>query len=257
MSSFSGKPKRKHRSDYSVSEYSKLTGCDFAYNNRLSSRLYDMLKVIQRIACNRSTYIRLQGALYKAVRDDRIHDLGSLRLGYGDVSPLKGFRFSLKTSLGRFFMNAPVAEFNEEKNSLEMRISLRSLHRFSNVQERLAKLLIKMYCIVIQVNEQNNMAIHASKDLELLSDHPPEDRSIFFPLQGSENAVVLCLVTVRSWLTTPDGTDQFLSNDSTLMTGEVFDAMLIRDGKRVIFPKEVSKGIPPPIQPVDNEIDWN
>ncbi len=114
-----------------------------------------------------------------------------------------------------------------------------------------------MYCIVIQVNEQNDMVIHASKDLELLSDHPREDRSIFFPLQGSENAVVLCLVTVRSWLTSPDGTDQFLSNDSTLMTGEVFDAMLIRDGKRVIFPKEVSKGIPPPIQPVDNEIDWS
>jgi len=37
--------------------------------------------------------------------------------------------------------------------------------------------------------------------------------------------------------------------------GKIFDAMLILDGKVVIFPKKVPNDIPPPIQ-VD-EIDWD
>lgn len=258
MSSFSKNSKIKQREDYNINKFSHLAGNDFAYNNILSSCLYKVLKPIQPMACNRSTYIRLQNALYKAIRNDRTHDLGSLRLGYGDVSALKGFRFSPKTSLGKFFVNMPVADFKEEKKSVEIRVSLKSLRKFASVHERLSKLQIKIYCIAIQVNDRNDIAVYASKDLELLSDHNRKERAILFPLKDSKHAIILCLATVRSWLKTHDAKELFLSNDTALMTAEVIDVMLIRDGKHIRFPKEDAKDIsPPPILPDDDEIDWS
>ncbi|WP_324757473.1 hypothetical protein [Sphingobacterium thalpophilum] len=261
MSSFfpgSKDPNRKKGEDYLVSEQSQLAGSDFAYNSTLSSRLYRELKSLQRTACNRSTYRRLQNALYEAVRNDQIHDLGSLRLGYGDVSPLKGFRFSLKTSLSRFLMNNPAASFNEEKKSVEMRIALKDLHSFEAIHARLARLVIKMYCIVIQVDNSNEITMQASRDLELQRDHVRTERTAHFSLKNIEDAVILCLCTVRSWLKSPDGKDEFLSNDSTLMTAEVIDAISVRDGHRVVFSGKKDGDIQPDIQANnDDEVEWS
>ncbi|TWI15945.1 hypothetical protein [Sphingobacterium siyangense] len=249
-------PNRKKGEGYKVSEFSQSAGDDFARNNILASRLYKTLKPIQPFACTRSTYTRLQVALYKAVRNDQIHDLGSLKLGYGDVSPLRGFRFSLKTSLGRFFVNKPVAYYNEDENKVEIRSSLKSILKFESIHERLAKLVIKKYCILIQLDEPNAITVMSSKDLDLKQGHSLEDRSVFFPLKDNINVLVLCLSTVRCWLKTPDEAEQFLSNDTTLMTAEVIDVILIRDGKCMFFPEKEANKMLPPIQPSDDELDW-
>ncbi|MGE8426456.1 MAG: hypothetical protein ACN6O7_01225 [Sphingobacterium sp.] len=257
MAKFS-KNRKGSNENYKISQLSRLVNNDFAYSNKLAGRLYKILKPIQQMACSRSTYKEFLDALYKAVRNDQSHDLGSLRLGYGDVSDLKGFRFSAKTSLGKFFINTPVADFKEEKKSIEIRVPLGSLRKFACIHERLSKLQIKIYCIAIQINDQNDIATYASKDLELLNDHSRKERTVHFPLKDSEHAVILCLATVRSWLTVLDGAEQFLSNDTSLMTAEMFDVLLIRDGKKIVFPKEDSNDmLPPNSANDDSEIDWD
>jgi hypothetical protein len=258
MANFSQNRRKGSSGNYNISQLSRLVNDDFAYSNKLAGRLYKILKPIQQMACTRSTYKDFLDALYKAVRNDQSHDLGSLRLGYGDVSDLKGFRFSAKTSLRKFFINNPVADFKEGMKSVEIRVPLESLLKFASVHERLSKLQIKIYCITIQVNDRNDIGVYASKDLELLIDHSRKERAVHFPLKDSEHAVILCLATVRSWLTALDDAEQFLSNDTALMTAEMFDAMLIRDGKRIVFPKEDSNAMLPPIQDDDGgEIDWD
>ncbi|MDM1293809.1 hypothetical protein HX021_05815 [Sphingobacterium sp. N143] len=251
-------PNRKQGKDYNVSELSQLAGDDFKYTNKLASRLYKLLKPIQERSCDRFTYTRLQKALYKAVRNDQSHDLGSLRLGYGDVSSLKGFRFSLKTSLGKFFVNNPASKFDKGKNSIEVRVPLDSLQKFENINSRLAKLVIKLYCIVIQINDRNDMEIHVSKNLELQRDHVRKDRTVSFSLGDRQDVVILCLCTIRCWLMEANEKDTFLSNDATLMATELVDAILIRDGELLTFSQEDSNDLLPPLRSNDgDEIDWD
>jgi len=243
---------------YELSENSRLAGLDFTYNSGLTSRLYQILKSIQPRACERSTYIRLQNVLYEAVRNDRVHDLGSLRLGYGSVLPLKGFRYSKRVSWNNFFMNHPVAHFDEAQQQVRVQLHLVGLRKFNLIHEKLRKIDIKIYCVVIQLDDRNTIFYHSSKVLELRQEDHKVDRGITFTLEDCKDVVILCLGTVRCWLTSPDGCDEFMSNSSTLMTGEIFDVILIRGGKHTIFPEEKSDKLPPPIsQSHDDEVDWD
>lgn len=257
-SSGKGKKERKRGEAYVLSENSKLTGLDFTYNSNLASRLYQILKPMLRAACERTTYLRLQNALYAAVRNDREHGLGSLRLGYGSVLPLREFRYSKRVSWSNFFMNHPVAHFDETRQQIQVQLPLAGLRKFDLIHERLAKIDIKIYCVVIQLDDRNTIFYHVSKTLELRKEDHKVDRGITFTLGDCKDAVILCLGTVRCWLTSPDGNEEFMSNNSTLMTGEVFDAILIREGKETIFPEEKSYKLPPPILPGDDdEVDWD
>ncbi|MND64100.1 hypothetical protein D3C87_579220 [compost metagenome] len=248
----------KQMVSYVLSENSRLAGLDFTYNSGLASRLYQILKSIQPRACERSTYIRLQNILYEAVRNDRVHDLGSLRLGYGSVLPLKGFRYSKRVSWNNFFMNHPVAHFDEAQQQVQVQLHLAGLRKFELIHERLTKIDIKIYCVIIKLDDRNTLFHHASKTLELRKGDHKADRRITFTLEDCKDAVILCLGTVRCWLTSPDGQDEFMSNGGTLMTGEIFDALLIRGGKHTIFPEEKSDKLPPPILPShDDEVDWD
>lgn len=252
------KNERKRGDAYDLSENSELTGLDFTYNCKLASRLYQILKSIQPRACGRSTYIRLQNVLYKAVRNDREHDLGSLRLGYGSVLPLKGFRYSKRVSWSNFFMNHPMVHFDEAQQQVRVQLHLAGLRKFNTIHERLVKIDIKIYCVVVQLDDRNTLFHHSSKTLELRKGDHKVDRRITFTLKDCRDAVILCLATVRCWLASPDGKDEFMSNSSTLMAGEVFDALLIRGGKFTVFPEEKSDKLPPSILPSDDdEVDWD
>ncbi|WP_343562325.1 hypothetical protein [Sphingobacterium sp.] len=257
-SSGKSKKERKHGEAYDLSENSKLTGLDFTYNCKLAGRLYKILKPIQPQACERSTYIRLQDALYAAVRKDREHDLGSLRLGYGSVLPLKGFRYSKRGSWNNFFMNYPSVHFDEARQQVKIRLQWIGVRKFNSIHERLEKLDLKIHCIVIQLDDRNTLFHQASKTLELKKEDHNVDRGVTFTLEDCRDAVILCMASVRCWLTTLDGREEFMSNSSTLMTGEIFDALLIRGGKLTIFPEEKSDKLPPPILPgQDDEVDWD
>lgn len=257
-SSGKSKKERKRGDAYELSENSKLTGLDFTYNCNLASRLYQILKSILRVACERSTYLRLQNVLYEAVRNDREHDLGSLRLGYGSVIPLKGFRYSKRVSWNNFFMNHPVVHFDEAQQQVQVQLHLVGIRKFELIHERLVKIDIKIYCVVIKLDDRNTIFYHSSKTLELRKEDHKVNRGITFALEDCKDAVILCLATVRCWLTTPDGREEFMSNGGTLMTGEIFDALLIRGGKHTIFTEEKSDKLPPPILPShDDEVDWD
>lgn len=155
-------------------------------------------------------------------------------------------------------MNHPVAHFDETRQQIQVQLPLAGLRKFDLIHERLAKIDIKIYCVVIQLDDRNTIFYHVSKTLELRKEDHKVDRGITFTLGDCKDAVILCLGTVRCWLTSPDGNEEFMSNNSTLMTGEVFDAILIREGKETIFPEEKSDKLPPPILPGDDdEVDWD
>nr|WP_288808222.1 hypothetical protein [uncultured Sphingobacterium sp.] len=254
----SGKKERKRGDAYDLSENSKLAGFDFTYNSNLASRLYQVLKSILKVACVRSTYTRLQNSLYEAVRNDRVHELGSLRFGYGSVLPLKGFRYSKRVSWNNFFINHPMVHFDEMKQQVKVQLQLTGIRKFDSIHQRLAKIDLKIYSLVIQLDDQNTLSHYASKTLELRAEDRKVNRGVTFTLDDCKDAVVLCLATVRCWLTSPDGSSEFMSNGSTLMAGEIFDVLLIRGGKHTIFPEEKSDNLPPPILPDDDdEIDWD
>jgi len=148
-------PYRKKGKDYNLSENSKLAGADFAYSNTLASRIYRQMKIIQDDSAKYESFLRLKKKLYMVIRNDRQHDLGQLKLGYGNINPLKNFRFSPKTSWQTFFMNYPTTNFDAEKEELCISTPPILAREVDTLPERVRKVILKMHIIKVSIDDEN------------------------------------------------------------------------------------------------------
>lgn len=250
-------PYRKKGKNYRLSENSKLTGADFGYTRKLASQIYKIMQLIQNESCKNDTYTRFSKVLYKVVRNDQVHELGKLQLGYGNVAPLKGFRFFKKTNWHNFFMNKPTAELDIEKGAIRFAIPPIFVGEFNKFPKRMRKVIIKMHCIQISVGDENIIELNSSKELVMTGVDNINSRSVYFAVKDSVNVVVLCIATVRIWLHSLDSKEEFLSFDSKFMTAEIFDALVIHDGQLCHFEEEEFSDVKPPEFPnLDEEVDW-
>ncbi|UZJ65796.1 hypothetical protein OKW96_06430 [Sphingobacterium sp. KU25419] len=65
------------------------------------------------------------------------------------------------------------------------------------------------------------------------------------------------MATVRIWLESVNGKEEFLSFNSKLMTAEIFDALVIRDGQLCYFEEQKFSDMKTPEFPELNEgVDW-
>lgn len=250
-------PNRKKGKDYQLSENSKLTNADFAYSNKLASKIYGLLKIVQKESCETGSYRRFSQAVYAAVRNDREHGLGQLKLGYGSVEPLKKFRIAKKTNWQSFFVNNPTADFDAAKGALRVTIPPISERELNCFPERTTKVVLRMHCIQVSIDDENEVTAVSSKELIMAIKEKMVSRSVYFSVKDKPNVLLLCLVTVRVWLkSTYDKTD-FLSNNMKFMTAEIFDALLIRNGQLCQFEDIKQSDIRPPTLPDSDEgEDW-
>jgi hypothetical protein len=250
-------PNRKKGKDYQLSENSKLTNVDFAYSNKLASKIYRRLKILQKGSCDPDSFMRLSQVVYQAVRNDQEHELGQLQLGYGSVEPLKEFRISKKTSWQTFFMNYPTAYFEEEKGELCLAIPSISARELNHFPERTNKVVLNMHCIQVSIGDENLVTVVSSKELIITNKEDVHARSVYFPIKDKSNVVLLCVVTVRIWLMSTDDKTNFLSDNTKFMTAEIFDALLIRNGQLCQFEEMKQSDIKPPELPdSDERMDW-
>ncbi|UIR56071.1 hypothetical protein LZQ00_17630 [Sphingobacterium sp. SRCM116780] len=250
-------PYRKKGKDYNLSENSKLTANDFAYSAKLASSIYKVFKSLQRESCKSDTFSRFKKVVYQTIRNDQEHMLGQLRLGYGSVSPLKGFRFSKKSNWQSFFLNYPTIYFDAQKGEVRIAIPPILIHDFNKFPSRISKIIMKMHCFQVAIDSENTIEFNSSKDLLLQQGDNMPSRSVVFSTKNKADVLLLCVGTLQTWLLSADGQEEFLSYNSSLMTAEIMDALLIRDGQLCSFAEERLDDLKPPILPVTNdEVDW-
>ncbi|MEJ5146205.1 MULTISPECIES: hypothetical protein [Sphingobacterium] len=250
-------PYRKKGKDYNLSENSKLAGADFAYSNTLASRIYKQMKIIQDDSAKYESFLRLKKKLYMVIRNDRQHDLGQLKLGYGNINPLKNFRFSPKTSWQTFFMNYPTTNFDAEKEELCISTPPILARELDTLPERVRKVILKMHIIKVSIDDENTVDISSSKELVIVKGDDVESRSVIFSIKDKPNVLLLCVATVRMWLLSTDRKEEFLTLNTKYMTAEIFDAILIRNGQICKFEEETNKESRPSEFPdSDEELDW-
>lgn len=250
-------PYRKKGKDYNLSENSKLAGVDFAYSNTVASRIYKQMKIIQDDSAKYDAFLRLKKKLYMAVRNDCEHDLGQLKLGYGNIKPLNNFRFSKKTNWQTFFMNYPTANFDVEKGELCISTPPILARELDTLPERVRKVILKMHIIKVAIDDENTVDVSSSKELVIVKGDDVESRSVIFSIKNRPNVLLLCVATVRMWFLSTDHKEEFLTLNTKYMTAEIFDAILIRNGQICKFEEETNKESHPPEFPdSDEELDW-
>lgn len=250
-------PYRKKGKDYNLSDNSKLTSIDFSYSRKLASRIYSILKILENEPRQTDTFSRFANQVYQAVRNDQLHELGQLKLGYGSVESLRNFRFSKKNSWQSFFRNYPTADFQSDKGEVCLTMPPTYAREFHLFPERASKVIVRMHCIQISIDNENRLEHCSSKELIITNDEDRDSRSIRFSIKDKPNVLLLCLASVRVWLVSAQGEDEFLSNNKVYMTAEIFDALLIRDGQLCHFVEQKLPDITPPMSSdSDDELDW-
>jgi len=177
-------------------------------------------------------------------------------LGYGNINPLKNFRFSPKTSWQTFFMNYPTANFDVEKVELCISTPPILARELDALPERVRKVILKMHIIKVAIDDENTVDISSSKELVIVKGDDVESRSVIFSIKDRPNVLLLCVATVRMWLLSTDRKDEFMTRNTKYMTAEIFDAILIRDGQICQFEEETNKESNPRVFPDDEEVNW-
>lgn len=246
---------RNKRDEYNLSENSRLAGIDFVYSNKIASKIYAKMKVLEKDSCQSDTYSRLKKVLYQAVRNDQVHELGQLQLGFGDLRSLKGFRFSKKTSWNTFFMNNPTAKFDQEKARVGLAIPTIYAREFNRFPEKTSKAVLRFHCIYVSLNGECIIESRSSK--ELVVRDGVNSRSVYFPIKETSTILILCIGSVHTWLFSNNLESEFLSRNNLFMTAEIFDALLIQDGKLCHFEENKLPDINPPEYPdANDDLDW-
>ncbi len=87
---------------YKLNENSKLSTYDFGYANKIAGRIYSFVKLLMSRSADRTIYQKILSRVMKTVRSDEVHELGKLRIGYGNILALKGLQFNARQSWSGF-----------------------------------------------------------------------------------------------------------------------------------------------------------
>lgn len=245
---------RKRGASYDLNENSKLSSQDFVYANRISSKIYKYSKKCLPTIVNRVDFNRLLKVIYSLVRMDEVHALGHLRLGYGNVSSLKNFRWNKKRSFESMLpwyspMECAIAD-------KKVKIGLPEIKQWNkqSYDARIRFLCLQFHLIAIPFEPNEAPTYLSSKVLDIAPHVNTSAKSTSFDISNIDNCLIIIMgiARYRLWSTTMDS--DFLSYNASYIAADIVAVYRLRDGV-LLEDQNYSQSI----VPVSNEeegTDW-
>ncbi|WP_164110956.1 MULTISPECIES: hypothetical protein [Sphingobacterium] len=227
---------RKHGASYNLSENSKLANVDFTYASKVSSKIYQYGKKIWPEMANRSVFNRLTKNVGELVRLDEKHELGGLRIGFGNSSALKDFRWNKKRTFSRLVPWQTEIQYKEGQRDILVKILKDKLWSVSSTDKRISSLCIRYHALKVPFELDDEIDFLYSKELQVLPGKEPPAKETKFSVPDWDNCLIIVTGVVRCRLWHADGKEDYLSNSQAFMAADILEVFRIRDGK---FMKDV------------------
>lgn len=245
---------RNRGANYGLSEKSKLANKDFTYASKVSSKIYQHGKRTWPEMAERSVFNRLTKRVSKLVRLDEEHELGQLRLGYGNSSALKDFRWNKKRTFSGIVSWQTEVLYNEEKRDILVKILDDKIWSRAAYNSRIRSLCVHYHVLKIPFELDDEIDFRYTKELQVFPGKEPPAKETTFPIQNWDDCLIIVTGVVRCRLWHPGGKEDYLSNSQAFMAADILEVFRVRDGKLM---KDVIRESTPVEKPIpEGGTDW-
>lgn len=241
---------RKRGTHYNLSENSKLANVDFTYASRMGSKIYQHGKKNWPEMAGRPVFNRLAKKVSELVRLDEEHELGQLRIGYGNSSALKDFRWNRKRTFSGLVPWQTEILYHEKQRAVSVKIIDDKLWSFASLDKRVSSLCIRYHALKVPFELDEEIDFIYSKELQVFPGKEPPAKETEFPIGHWDNSLIIVTGVVRCRLWHPDSTEDYLSNSQAFMAADVLEVFRIRNGKLI---KDVIQELKPEQTPIGQE----
>lgn len=232
---------RKNGKDYNLTPNTKLSAQDFSYANKIASQIYRFSKATLPRGLDREVYQKLLTLVMKIVRADEVHELGQLRIGYGNTSCLKGFQLNPRQSWSGYIPWNTLIVCNLKGGHIEITIPETKRWLSKKYNERVSKLAIKYHLFKIPFQLEDEPATLSTKNLYIQPTEEYDEKKTRLDIGGWDNCLVIVVGTVQSYLWETQGNEDYLSMDKSFMGAQFLEVFCLRDDKLIHDrPKEKS-----------------
>lgn len=222
---------RKRGTNYNLGENSKLANTDFTYASKISSKIYQYGKKIWPEMTGRPVFNLLTKRVSELVRLDEEHELGQLRIGYGNSSALKDFRWNKKRTFSGIVPWQTEILYNEIQRGVLVKILDDKLWSRAKRNDRISALCIRYHALKLPFELDDEIDFRYTKELQVFPGKEPPAKETVFQLEKWDNCLIVVTGVVRCHLWQPDGKEDYLSNSQAFMAADILEVFRIRDGK--------------------------
>ncbi len=222
---------RKRGAQYNLSENSKLVNVDFTYTSQMSSKIYQHGKKIWPEMAGRPVFNRFAKKVGQLVRLDEEHELGQLRIGYGNSSALKDFRWNKKRTFSGLVPWQTEILYDEGQGAVLLKIIDDKLWSFSSLDKRVSSLCVRYHALKVPFELEDEIDFIYSGELQVFPGKEPPAKETMFPTPNWDNCLIIVTGVVRCRLWHANGKDDYLSNSQAFMAADILEVFRIRDGK--------------------------
>ena len=239
---------------YNLSENSGKAAIDFGYASKTASRLNKLCKAIVP-SRNRGLYQQLLAKVITLVRADEIHELGQLRIGYGNIQTLKGFQFNGRQSWGGYvpWQTEVVCDLDEAV----VQISIPKDKNWSRERydDRVYKLQVEYHLVKLPFELDDEVATLHTKELIFTPGENGSSKTAKLSISGWDNCLLLLIGKVDTYLWKLNSqTEYAVSGDRYYRPAAILEVFGLRDGQLLVdrvIEKEKNTQLPP-----DDGADW-
>lgn len=224
---------RKRGANYSLGENSKLANRDFTYASKISSKIYQYGKKMWPEMTGRPVFNLLTKRVSELVRLDEEHELGQLRIGYGNCSALKDFRWNKKRTFSGIVPWQTEVLYNEAQRGVLVKILDDKLWSRARLNDRISALCIRYHALKLPFELDAEIDFLYSKELQVFPGKEPPAKETVFPLKKWDNCLIVVTGVVRCRLWHPDSKEDYLSNNQAFMAADILEVFRIREGKLI------------------------
>ncbi|ERJ57819.1 hypothetical protein [Sphingobacterium paucimobilis] len=222
---------RKRGADYNLGENSKLANVDFTYASRVSSKIYQYSKKNWREMTSRSVFNRLTKKVSQLVRLDEEHELGQLRIGYGNSSTLKEFRWNKKRTFYGLVPWQTEIRYREDQRDILVKILDDKLWRVASTDKGISSLCIRYHALKVPFELDDEIDFLYSKELHVFPGKEPPAKETEFSVPDWDNCLIVVTGVVRCRVWHAGGKEDYLSNSQAFMAADILEVFRIRNGK--------------------------
>ncbi len=222
---------RKQGADYNLSENSKLVNEDFSYISKISSKIYKYGKKSWPEMAGRPVFNRLAKKVGQLVRLDEEHELGQLRIGYGNSYAIKDFRWNKRRTFSGLVPWQMGIQYHEKRRAVSVKILDDKLWSFASLDNRISSLCIRYHALKVPFELEEGIDFIYSQELQVFPGKEPPAKETDFSVKKWNNCLIIVTGVVRCRLWHPDSKEDYLSNSQAFMAADILEVFRIRDGK--------------------------
>lgn len=241
-------------SAYNLSENSGKAGIDFGYASKTASRLNKLCKAIVP-SRNRGLYQQLLGKIITLVRADEIHELGQLRIGYGNIQTLKNFQFNERRSWGGYVPWETEVVCDLDESVVKTSIPKDKNWSRERYDDRVYKLQVQYHLVKLPFELDEEVATLHTKELIFTPGENDSSKTAKLSIAGWDNCLLLLIGKVDTYLWRLNRQEGYsLSGNRSYRPAAILEVFGLRDGQLLVdrvIEKEENTQLPP-----EDGADW-